>query len=529
MSASSPSVRDYLRVFFRRKWAVIVPGLAGLLCAEAVWAGIPPVRQWLPPQYRAVANVRRKDLAVLSSAPRSLISGQNMGISINTLRVEILTWTNLDRVIRQTNMDLNLQTPKDWQEAYEGLRKSITLRAAAQDRGVHQVQIEVVDGDAEKAAAVANAIADNYIEESKKTIRNDSQSVMDFFQDGRDDYRTKLKENERKLDGYREAHFADLPEVKAGILSQLLALRTEQASRRVQCDEGRNRLAEVRKQFAEVPERITGEVAKEPNPRVAELEAQLARQRRLLDSLLLKYTDAVPVVKEVRGEIAGLERELAETPRLVPGSELDQINPLYQELLKEKLDLERQLKAQEAALLGIEARIGAMEQQLKAMQDEEKAYNDLLRDHNENAEAYDAYRRGLIAARTRVDVEQDEGYGTQVEMVARALVPAFPYRVAHRKWIMALVVGGIALGVGLAFGLEFCDRSFRGFDDAATFLDVPVLGSICTIAGPDALARRRKGRLLRATVGLLAVVAAALLAVEGLRPGTFADVLQRLT
>jgi len=527
MAMSSPSVRDYLRVFFRRKWAVIVPALVGLLCAEAVWAGIPPVRQLLPPQYRAVANVRRKDLALLGSAPRSLISGQSMGISINTLRVEILTWTNLDRVIKQTKLDLDLQTPKDWQNAYESLRKSITIRAAAQDRGVHQVQIEVIDGDPEKAAAVANAIADNYIEESKKTIRHDSQSVMDFFQDGRDNYRSKLKENERKLDEYREAHFADLPEVKAGIQGQLLALRTEQMSRRVQCDDGRNRLAEVSKQLAEIPKTIT-EVAKEPNPRVAELEGELARQRRRLDRLLLKYTDALPIVKEVRAEIAGLERELAEAPRLVPGSELDQVNPLYQELLKEKMDLERQVKAQEAALLGIEAKMGATEQQLKAMQDEERAYSDLMRDHNENAEAYDAYRRGLIAARTRVDVEQDEGYGTQVEMVARALVPAFPYRVAHRKWIMALVVGGIALGVGLAFGLEFCDRSFRGFDDAATFLDVPVLGSICTIDGPDDLARRRRRRLLRVTVGLLAVVAAALLAVEGLRPGTFADVLQRL-
>ena len=512
MASNLVTVRDYLRLIFRRKWHLIVPTLGGLLLIPFLW--------WrTSDQYRAVATVRRKDLAILRSTPSSLISKADSHVSVSALRAEILTWTNLQRVIQQANLDKNLDTLADWQSMYSSLRSSISIDSIARGRGIDLIEIAAVHKNPEKAAKIANAVADNYVEKSQGASRSNSQTAVEFLSDGKEEYRTKLREAEQKLQDYKQTHFSDLPGVRDGLLQKMLSLRTEKTTEELQLTRAQKRLETVKDQIEEVPRIVEGEVTTQENPTLTELRNELRARERALTSILLDYTEEHPQVKKVKREIKELEKQIEDAPEQVETEKKNVINPEYQDLQMKKRELLQDIDAHQAALRQIEARIAANQQELRNIADEEQKYQDLVREKNEAQQLYEQYSSSLASAKTRLEVES-KGYETEVEIIARAMEPQFPYRDLEMKLALASLVGGMAVGVALMFGMEFTDRSFRNVEDAAHYLGVPVLGSIPTIHTPQEAAFRRARRLkiLLAMIFIALVVAGGLFALHWYYP-----------
>jgi uncharacterized protein involved in exopolysaccharide biosynthesis len=342
-------------------------------------------------------------------------------------------------------------------------------------------------------------------------------------------YRDELLKTENELGKFRNEHFADLPDVRNGIMNALLALRTEETARALQLDDAAKRLTEVEAQLLVVPPKVMGEVTTEGNPRIAELDAKVVQEKSLLTTVLLRLTDEHPMVKQLRAQIAEDEKQLAELPKRLPGTEREVINPVFEQLYTERLSLDREVKGLDAALRAVRARIAAQDEQLKDLMTEDKHYTDLLRQRDEKSEYYTLYNRNLVAARTKLQIDEGQ-YGTHVDVLEYAIEPAKPYYVPRLKLVVACLVLGVAAGVGLMFGTEFCDRSFRDMEDAAEFLGVPILGSIATIAPGHRAARRRSRALLVAAFVVAGALAAggALYVWGRLSPGGPSAVLAQL-
>jgi polysaccharide chain length determinant protein (PEP-CTERM system associated) len=495
---------------FRRKWAIMAPTALGLVLAAgvALAASNPKLApKLLPPKYRAVALLRRRDLALSQSAPSSLISPQPAVVSLDVLRQEILTWDNLDRVIRQTKLDAGLVTARDWQGRYADLREAISIRSAAQSRGVDLVEIAVIDTTPAIAARIANAIADNYVEQSKKSIRSDTLATVNFLEKGRDEYLQKLREAEGRLADYREKHFADLPTVREGIWNQLLGLRTQVEAQKLQLQEAERSLEMAKKALDGVPETLvvsadTAVAQAQRDVRVVEIENRLKSLREVLNAARLRYTDEHYSVKRLQAAIAQAEQELQQVPAQEPQEPVTQPrqqvpppNPAYQQLNAKRLDLEREVKGRQSALFALNSQISATEKELEKMAGDQKGFLEIQQDIDEVTKIYDTYRTNLVAARTRLEVDAGD-YGTQVEMVSKAFDPAIPYRQVYDKLVVLCLIGGLAAGIALMFGLEFSDHSLRSREDAEDFLGIPVLGSIAVICTRAEVARQKRGRRL---------------------------------
>jgi polysaccharide chain length determinant protein (PEP-CTERM system associated) len=514
------SVRDYARMIFRRKWALVVPGLLGILMAPVLWVSVPP-------KYRADALVRRKDLAVLQSAPGAVVDKNDANVSVAALRVEILTWNNLERVIRQVNLDKKLDGPAEWQQMYSKLRDAITIDTRARGRGIDLIEIAVIHKDAQLAAEIANAVADNYVEHSQRITRTQSQQAVEFLKKGVEEYRKKLNDLEERIRTYKEENFANLPQVRESILATLRSLRTEKTARtlqlsgdksaslqsqktaqQLQLTGAKSRLKKVKKQLKKVEKTVEGEVTMKENPLHNQLQKRLETQKMALTELRASYTDKHPKVKKTKKKIERIKERLEETPQQVEAKKSVVLNPEYQELKMKQRKLEQDIQAHKASLNQIKARIAANQEQLKSLMDKSERLSELKRQKRQSQHLYEQYRDSLISARTRLEVESGQ-YGTETEMVSRALVPRSPYRLERMKFALAAIAGGMCVGVGLLFGLEFTDRSFRSVEDAHAYLGIPVLGSVPTIESPEVVRRRRERRMMLLVWGLVATVVVA--------------------
>lgn len=504
MDDNSFSVRDYLRIVFRRKWALILPAVAGVLLVAPVWL-------MTTPRYRAVASVRRLDYAAMRSSPASLISGGAPHVDIRALKAELFAWPNLQDIIVETKQDVGLQTPADWQSKYSELQEALDVDAEAQSRGVDIIQFAAVHTEPKLAADLANTAASNYVELSKERQSQGGESAIRFLRTEMENYRDKLREVEEELDTYRQEHYSDLPNVKDGIRRRMLSLRIEKESRELQLQEARSKLEEVLRQLGTVPKTSRSEVMREQNPVAVDLEEQLRQRRRAHQLLSVQMEEAHPRFRKLKDEIATLEEQLAETPQWIEVSEKEVANPQYQQLLTNEANLEQEIKGYQAALSQIQASIEANRRELDNVMKQESQYNDLVRKQGEYQQLYSQYRGQLNEAQRRAKVQQDD-YVAKVEMLARALTPEFPYRTPKYKVALMCIMAGLAAGVALMFGLEFCDRSFRNIEDAKNYLEVPVLASISTIVSEQERRTRRRTKLLLAggaSVLLLACVAGA--------------------
>lgn len=503
------SIRDYLRVIFRRKFTLFVPILLSLIV-------IGPTLVLLPEKYQAAAQVKRRDTAALQDARDTPTA------SVRTLREEILSWQNLNNVIYKLKLDVDLNTAKEWQEKRKDLEDAITIREVARSRDTQFIRIEVIVEDPERAKDIANEIAGQYAEESLGGKRKDLEKAREFTKQRMEIHKHKMEGVAKERAIFRHRHFVELPDVKKRLMDRELQLETEQRSREIQLAAAKKRLEVLEKQLEDVPKTTVTKLPPGENPEVVDLKKQLADRQRVLDALTIEWTNDHPTVKQVRQEIAQLEAQVASLAKDQQETEVKQPNPNYIELERDRYQLQRDIKSFEAGLVKLNADVRANEEKIGRLQAEEPNYERLEAEYKHQVELFENYRKAFTQIEDQLIAVQGR-YATRVTVNTPAFAPAMPYRKHHWKIALLCLAGGVTLGVFLMFTLEFCDHSLRNVEDAAEFLQIPVLGSVSVIVPPEEKRRRRRNTLIvfAVLVLLLAIVSGALLFLNELYPVEF--------
>ena len=519
MASHLVTLRDYLRLIFRRKYVVLVPILLSLVLTV-------PICVIVPPTYKAIAIVKRQDLAVVSSSSSALVSDSGSRLTLETLRGEMLTYPSLKRVVEQLKLDVDLHTPQDWQDKYEDLLRRVRMSPRANKRGISLIEISVTDANPDHAQQIANAIADNYVEESKKSAREGTRDIVAFHQAKEKEYLEKLRQAEDELQEFNRKRFTDLPQVKAEIAAKLWELERTKDTHEFELTELQNELAELDKQLPNIPMTIESEVMDLENPAYTELKAKLNAYERQLESLLVRNTERHPTVVSLKKDIENLKKQLGETDERKEDSIKRIVNPAYQQTLMSQLELRKRIRGHKGALTQVRAMIATYQNEMRDVVADEKRYSDLVREKEKYNRFYMKHSETLIAARSRLQLEHGD-YGTEVTMIARAHRPARPDRADRIKLIIACIGAGCAAGVAMMFGIEFADQSLRDVEDAATYLNIPILGSILTIVTPEDRARRKRRILLTMFIaaGLVFVFTVFCIVWNYLHPGSLENLM----
>ena len=328
------------------------------------------------------------------------------------------------------------------------------------------VRVTYTDTDPARAALVLNRLLDDYMAYRASVLQGASQPVLDQqlknfegqLADADADYVKFLTDNQ----------ITDFDAEKTSLNNLQSSLTDESYRVQARLKEIDGRLGEIGRQISSVSPEI--KLYQDSDPAAASKLLQLKIDRQ---DLLSRYTATSQPVRDVDEKIASLQALMARGAGQSPGASRVGINPLYQTVQTEQIQLNAEaasLRDRQAALADQLGQIGARRQKLNEV---EPQYLTLTQ--NRNLLQDDV--KGLIQKQQEAQAQgvAGRGFGT-VRVVERPTPPAAGKSLKKPVLLLAFVFAAFtALCVGLA--RLFTRKGFPTAASASRTLDLPVLAS----------------------------------------------------
>jgi succinoglycan biosynthesis transport protein ExoP len=442
-------------------WIVIRGRWRSALCAACavllLVLGGSLLLRWLAPGYSGTAALV---LDVKSPDPiaGTVLPGQNDASSYMGTQVEVVQSERVAlRVIDALHLDRDPELHADWLDDTEGrgdyrawLAERIVRKLDVKPgRESNVINIKYTARTPERAAAVANAFVDAYMEVALQLRVEPARQFNSFFDDRSRQLRESLEAAQNKLSAYQREHgLLTTSDERLDAENQRLTELTQQlVQMQAQAADSSSRHQAARAGGA-MPEAMS-------SPLLVTLTAELSRQEALVNQLRSRLGEQNPQLREAEANVAQIrDRVAAESRRLSSGFAVN-----------ERVDQSRvaQLKA------AVEEQRGRL-LKLKAQRDEAAV---LQRDVENAQKAYDT-----VATRVSQTQIESQMTRTNVSVLKRASVPPTPSTPnlllnGAAGLLLALLVGGMT-----AVLRELRDPRLRTDEDVRLALQQPLLGAL---------------------------------------------------
>jgi succinoglycan biosynthesis transport protein ExoP len=317
--------------------------------------------------------------------------------------------------------------------------------------------ITATDRKPQRAALIANTVADTYIEYNLDYKLEGARSAMAWLAEQEGDLKRELEGSELKLYKFKKDRnlLAVSLDDKQSMLSQNLAsVNTKLTELHIHLLELNAKRRMIERARNNIKDTETLPEIRE-NETITELRASFVKLDQEFSDLSSKYGPDHPRIKAIAAQMTSIQSAYQK--------EIDAVLASFEKTYQEMVDNEHSLK-----LLMDQQNREAIE-----LSKIEVDYMPLQRASEQSSKMY-----GLIAARQKEIDITGPMKTNNVRVLERAIVPSVPVR---PKPIQNLLIGllmGLATGVGLAFAIEALDNTLKTQADVEQFLGVPVLGLV---------------------------------------------------
>ena len=326
-----------------------------------------------------------------------------------------------------------------------------------QVRGSQLVDIGFQSSDREFAARAANAFAEEYVSQNL-ALKIESLEKSAEWLTGEVERQAKLvQESELKLAQYREKQDAGALDSGQNIVvarlnstnEQLLAARSD----RIRKETIWKSLQSAGQNAENISAVLNNANVQQLRNRITELQQETARVTE-------RYGEKHPERQRVATALASAQRQLQ-----------DEINKAVQNARNEY----------EAAATQERVLLESLNESKRAATDLSRKgvdYSALVREAESNRSVYSQ----LLTREKELRVVANSRTNN-VRLVDRAEVPGQPYTPNHRRdWVYALALG-LALGLAVAFGIDYLDDTVKTPDDITRRLKLRFLGLVPIVPG----------------------------------------------
>jgi polysaccharide chain length determinant protein (PEP-CTERM system associated) len=497
----------YLDALWRRRWIAL--GLASFV-ALAGWGAVAT----MPDKYEATSKIYVDTSSVLNPLLEGVAVDGNTDRQLQVMRQTLLARPNLEKVARNTDMDLKARTEEDFEGIVNGLEERITIESTR----TNIFTITYLDAKPKRAKEVVQELTTLFVQNNLGQSRRDMETAQDFLASQVKQYETKLDRAESRLANFKQKYRELLPG-QSGLQEELGEAQAKLADLRGKLEAAVTRRDILQKELDQTPEMLTQNGGGYGSGPPTQVEARIMEVRARLDQLKSRYTDQHPDVKAAQRRLAALKKELAgaggpggagPSPSAAaegPGTKVP--NPTYSQLRVALVERQSQIQTLRQSLRRQEQTIAEIKRKLQRVPKVEARLQQLKRDQSVIKERYET----LLSRRESAKISADRNATSdrvEFRIVEPPRVPSAPAGPPRSIFMAAVLVMSLGAGAGSSALLALTKVTYGSVHHLRRDFDLRVVGLVNQLPG-------RGARLKRiADLTALGLAILALLAVFGL-------------
>jgi polysaccharide chain length determinant protein (PEP-CTERM system associated) len=496
-------IRRQASAAWRFRWAMVA--CTWMVCVIG-WVGV----TMIPNKYEASARLYVDADAVLTPLLRGLAVENQVTGQVDMLQRTLLSRPNLEKLISNTDLDLQIAGPADMERLVGSLATQIRILPHTKNL----FTISYRDASPKLAFDVVQTILTTFIESKTGANRSEMQNATLFLEQQIAAYERQLRDAERRRADFRAKYVDLLPNDLNGVTRMETAQQMVRALQGSLQDEIVKRDL-LRTELAAVPPLLVTETDAQgpggatglgPLGRLVSGPAKqkLEQAQSELDELKLRYTENHPDVRSARQrlevaranalrEAQAADRDSQPADPNAPGAtpatprSRSQPNPVYEQLKVRLVEAESTVSSLQRQLADATRERNRLEEIARGAPGLQAEFTNLNRDYDvlrKNYEELLARRESMrIAAAAEADADK-----IKIQIVDPPQVPQNAVEPKRALLMSGVLLAGIVLGIGLAMLLAQFDQSFHTLDELRD-LGLPVAGSISMVAVTSPTAR----------------------------------------
>jgi len=331
--------------------------------------------------------------------------------------------------------------------------------------GGNILRLAMTDHDPVLAAKMVNRLADIYVQESRSLKKRSAEERKKIIKERLDHANEELEQSREELKNFKSTHYVSLAtetqtqiDEKNKAESELKEYESSRDALQVLLNKIDNieTADEQQKDVKYIYNQLTSLSTFESNPKMGILKQELT-------DLESQYDDIVQLSSEKNEKAVKLKQNIAENH------------------LKINHEAEQHLRELKRKIKNISGRIGTLNFKLKKeLPSEELRLAELEGQYKAKEELYNQ-----LYAQYQLAELQDVAETEDVDILDPALVPDYPVNRDKKKKAAIGVLFSIVMGLGVALGIDFLDKSIKTVDDVKRFLKLEVIGTIPNIDFKD--------------------------------------------
>jgi polysaccharide chain length determinant protein (PEP-CTERM system associated) len=476
----TPSIHplDYLNVFRRRKWWLIVPIVASIIVGLVLL-------KVLPKEYKSTATLA---VAAPVVSPNLVNQGTQLDNQerLRALSQQLVSTSILSRVVQEEGLGQGSD-----EKLIARVRQAVTISVpdpvaqVNEPRRLDSFLVSYHDAAPSRAQAVTNRLVTVFVDENSKRRAANAEGTAEFLSSQLQASQERLATLEAKLRTAKESFMGQLPEQTQANLSTLSGLRQQLESNSTALRGEQDRLSMIERQLEGikrgsndvifVPGSNGSPQAQTPESRVVLLQRELAEARAM-------YTDKHPEVQRLEEELRNARQD-AQAERAKPESDRVaqlSVDPSYRQLTADREMSRLRTRDLQRSELDLRRQIGVYQARVESAPRVEQQLASVQRDYDLEKQQYSDLSSKLHAATIAQNVERNRS-GEQFTVLYPATLPSEPVKPVPWRVMLIAVVAGLCLGAAATLGREYLDRSVHDVRELRDEFELPVLGEVTHI------------------------------------------------
>ncbi|MEY4769012.1 MAG: hypothetical protein RL637_1651, partial [Pseudomonadota bacterium] len=444
------SLHDYLQIFRRRKYLIIIV-LYPLVIFSLIVALI------LPPVFRSAATIMIEQQQI----PTDLVKSTVMSLAderLKQIEQQLMTVNHIKEIIDEFKL-----YPKEKKRSDSDLADLFHKHFAIElidnsfvtnnrnTKATIAFKIAFEHESPEIAAHVADKLTTLFLEENVKNRTRRAEETANFLQEEAEKMKQDVSNIETEIAQYKKAHSESLPELLPVYTAAISRLETEMQQATLQEKMLNERRAKLKIELA-ITSPYQDKVANDNKAEPVETLAQLKEQ---YNQLLDKYSASHPDVKILKRKIDNFKSE--DEPEDSTQEMRNITNPIYMQLKNEwdmiAIELDNLVKQR----IYNEEQHKKLQALVANMPELERRYDELRRDLENNKAKYQELKSKFLEARLSqtLEIEQKAERFSIIEPARISLKPEKPNR-------LQILIAGIFASIGCSFGLALLIETING-------------------------------------------------------------------